>query len=167
MATASRTLGIYCFGGESLSLWHSTSFGPTEKTFGAYLLSTASCVCAASCQLGPGDSCTVTTPKETGKGCSGSHASTTSRALVAKRKCDQYSSEKSDWLKIRNPHYSQWVGRRELFERERETEPSSGTGPVAFGLVRASGRFCGSRPMCPVLDGVSRYRTIWHLPFVR
>ena len=43
--------------------------------------------------------------------------------LVAKRKSDPYSSEKSGWLKIRNPRYSQWTGRQELFERERETEP--------------------------------------------
>jgi hypothetical protein len=29
----------------------------------------------------------------------------------------------SSWLKIRNRNYSQWVGREELFERERHTEP--------------------------------------------
>jgi len=27
------------------------------------------------------------------------------------------------WYKIRNRYYSQWVGREELFERERETDP--------------------------------------------
>jgi len=42
--------------------------------------------------------------------------------VVAKRRADPYSSEKSGWLKIRNRRYSQWIGRQELFERERETE---------------------------------------------
>jgi bifunctional non-homologous end joining protein LigD len=40
--------------------------------------------------------------------------------IVAKRKFGPYSSEKSDWLKIRNSQYSQSINREELFERERE-----------------------------------------------
>jgi bifunctional non-homologous end joining protein LigD len=44
--------------------------------------------------------------------------------IVAKRKFDPYSSKKSDWLKIRNSQYSQWINREELFERERESEPN-------------------------------------------
>ena len=44
--------------------------------------------------------------------------------IVAKRKPDPYSFENSGWLKIRNSEYSQWIDREELFERERETEPS-------------------------------------------
>ncbi len=39
--------------------------------------------------------------------------------IVAKRKPDPYLPEHASWLKIRNQNYSQWVGREELFERER------------------------------------------------
>jgi bifunctional non-homologous end joining protein LigD len=40
--------------------------------------------------------------------------------IVAKRKPGLYMPEQStSWLKIRNRNYSQWVGREELFERER------------------------------------------------
>jgi ATP-dependent DNA ligase len=34
--------------------------------------------------------------------------------------------EQSSWFKIRNPRYSQWAGREELFERERHEEPTPG-----------------------------------------
>lgn len=44
--------------------------------------------------------------------------------IVAKRRIDPYSCEHSGWLKIRNPQYSQWINREELFERERTAEPS-------------------------------------------
>ena len=43
--------------------------------------------------------------------------------IVAKRKGDPYLLEHASWLKIRNRNYSQWIGREELFERERETDP--------------------------------------------
>jgi bifunctional non-homologous end joining protein LigD len=43
--------------------------------------------------------------------------------IVAKRKFDPYLPEQANLLKIRNRKYSQWVGREELFERERETSP--------------------------------------------
>lgn len=43
--------------------------------------------------------------------------------IVAKRRGDPYLPEHASWLKIRNQNYSQWVGREELFERERETDP--------------------------------------------
>ena len=43
--------------------------------------------------------------------------------IVAKRKPDPYLPEHASWLKIRNQNYSQWVGREELFERERESNP--------------------------------------------
>jgi bifunctional non-homologous end joining protein LigD len=47
--------------------------------------------------------------------------------IVAKRKIDPYVIERSSlWLKIRNRKYSQWVGREELFERERHKEPVAG-----------------------------------------
>jgi bifunctional non-homologous end joining protein LigD len=48
--------------------------------------------------------------------------------IVAKRKFAPHESEreKSSWFKIRNPHYSQWAGREELFERERHEEPTPG-----------------------------------------
>jgi bifunctional non-homologous end joining protein LigD len=42
--------------------------------------------------------------------------------IVAKRKSDPYLPEHAEWLKIRNRSYSQWVGREELFERERKQE---------------------------------------------
>jgi len=36
---------------------------------------------------------------------------------------DPYVVEHASWLKIRNREYSQWVGREELFERERGRDP--------------------------------------------
>jgi bifunctional non-homologous end joining protein LigD len=42
--------------------------------------------------------------------------------IVAKRKSDPYLPEHANWLKIRNREYSQWVGREELFERERQSD---------------------------------------------
>ena len=38
------------------------------------------------------------------------------------RMSDPYLPERATW-KIRNRNYSQWVGREELFEREREGDP--------------------------------------------
>jgi hypothetical protein len=32
----------------------------------------------------------------------------------------------TSWLKIRNPRYSQWVGREKLFEKERKSDPEVG-----------------------------------------
>jgi ATP-dependent DNA ligase len=43
--------------------------------------------------------------------------------IVAKRKSHPYLPEHATWLKIRNREYSQWIGREELFERERESDP--------------------------------------------
>jgi bifunctional non-homologous end joining protein LigD len=43
--------------------------------------------------------------------------------VVAKRNSDPYLPEYATWLKIRNRHYSQWIGREELFERERASNP--------------------------------------------
>jgi len=43
--------------------------------------------------------------------------------IVAKRKFDPYIPGQASWLKIRNTNYSQWEGREELFNRERETDP--------------------------------------------
>ena len=44
--------------------------------------------------------------------------------IVAKRKDSTYRpQETTTWLKIRNTDYSQWAGREELFERERECDP--------------------------------------------
>jgi len=42
--------------------------------------------------------------------------------MVAKHKYDPYLPN-AEWLKIRNRYYSQWAGRVELFERERDTDP--------------------------------------------
>jgi bifunctional non-homologous end joining protein LigD len=43
--------------------------------------------------------------------------------IVAKRKFDPYIEKQASWLKIRNTNYTQWEGREELFERERESDP--------------------------------------------
>lgn len=43
--------------------------------------------------------------------------------IVARRKFDPYLPKQASWLKIRNTNYSQWEGRGELFERERESDP--------------------------------------------
>ena len=43
--------------------------------------------------------------------------------IVAKRKFDPYLEHHARWLKIRNQHYSQWIGREELFEGERGGTP--------------------------------------------
>ena len=43
--------------------------------------------------------------------------------IVAKRKYDPYLPDLARWLKIRNTDYSQWAGRQELFDRERESDP--------------------------------------------
>ncbi len=42
--------------------------------------------------------------------------------IVAKRKFDPYIENQASWLKIRNAAYTQWEGREELFERERESD---------------------------------------------
>jgi hypothetical protein len=47
--------------------------------------------------------------------------------IVANRKVDPYLPDGSTfWLKIRNPNYSQLIGREELFERERSMNPDEG-----------------------------------------
>ena len=43
--------------------------------------------------------------------------------IVAKRESDPYLPQQANWLKIRNQNYSQWIGREELFERERGSDP--------------------------------------------
>jgi ATP-dependent DNA ligase len=43
--------------------------------------------------------------------------------IVAKRKFDPYIENQAKWLKIRNTACLQWVGREELFDRERESDP--------------------------------------------
>ena len=43
--------------------------------------------------------------------------------IVAKRKFDPYIEKQASWRKIRNTNYSQWAGREELFDREREVDP--------------------------------------------
>jgi hypothetical protein len=48
--------------------------------------------------------------------------------IVAKQKFGPYVAdrEQSTWYKIRNREYSQMVGREELFERDRHSEPVPG-----------------------------------------
>jgi hypothetical protein len=44
--------------------------------------------------------------------------------IVAKRRFDPYLLDGSaSWFKIKNPSYSQWAGREELFEHEPSTDP--------------------------------------------
>jgi bifunctional non-homologous end joining protein LigD len=43
--------------------------------------------------------------------------------VVAKHKGEPYLPEHATWYKIRNRDYSQWIGREELFERERQSDP--------------------------------------------
>jgi ATP-dependent DNA ligase len=43
--------------------------------------------------------------------------------IVGKPKGSPYVPDHANWLKIRNRSYSQWVGREELFERERGGDP--------------------------------------------
>lgn len=43
--------------------------------------------------------------------------------IVAKREGDPYLADHATWFKMRNSNYSQWVGREELFERERGSDP--------------------------------------------
>ena len=45
--------------------------------------------------------------------------------IVAKRKFGPYLPGQASWLKIRNTSYSQWEGRQDLFDRERERDPDS------------------------------------------
>ena len=43
--------------------------------------------------------------------------------VVAKRNCDPYLRARRVGLKMRNTDYSQWAGREEVFNRERESDP--------------------------------------------
>ena len=61
--------------------------------------------------------------------------------IVAKRKSDPYLLERATWLKIRNQGYSQWVGREELFERERGADPDMAGWDEC---VRACAAFAGA-----------------------
>jgi hypothetical protein len=57
--------------------------------------------------------------------------------IVAKHQHAPYDPEKSTWAKIRNPNYSQMVGREELFERERHREPVPGWHTCALASAAA------------------------------
>jgi bifunctional non-homologous end joining protein LigD len=39
--------------------------------------------------------------------------------IVAKRADGGYTPEATTWVKVKNPHYSQWDGRSDLFQRKR------------------------------------------------
>ncbi len=45
--------------------------------------------------------------------------------IVAKHRFGPYLQEQAQWKKIRNQKYSQWAGREEFFEREREVDPDA------------------------------------------
>src|SRR5262249_14350705 len=59
--------------------------------------------------------------------------------IVAKQMFAPYTFERqiSTGYKIRNPHYSQMIGREKLFERERHDEPVAGWHRCALACVRA------------------------------
>ena len=57
--------------------------------------------------------------------------------IVAKLQHAPYSPEQTSWFKIRNRNYSQWVGRDELFERERHKEPVPGWHACTLAAARA------------------------------
>jgi len=48
--------------------------------------------------------------------------------IVAKQRFSPYTPDReiSTWYKIRNPRYSQMIGREKLFDRERHDEPVAG-----------------------------------------
>jgi bifunctional non-homologous end joining protein LigD len=48
--------------------------------------------------------------------------------IVAKHRGGHYTADRetTTWFKIRNPDYSQWEGRVEAFERDRQAEPGPG-----------------------------------------
>lgn len=58
--------------------------------------------------------------------------------IVAKQKTDPYLVEHASWLKIRNQNYSQWIGREELFERERSSDPDLAGWDECFRACAAS-----------------------------
>jgi len=61
--------------------------------------------------------------------------------VVAKDKFAPYFAEgQSTWFKVRNRSYSQWVGREELFERERGSDPDAHGGWDSCVLACAGGR---------------------------
>ena len=60
--------------------------------------------------------------------------------VVAKHKRGLYLPEgDTTWFKIRNRGYSQWVGREELFERERERNPDVGLWDSCVQACAATG----------------------------
>jgi hypothetical protein len=59
--------------------------------------------------------------------------------IVAKQKFGP--QEHGTWYKIRNREYSQMVGREELFELDRHSEPVPGSAAAPAPLVRICARF--------------------------
>jgi hypothetical protein len=58
--------------------------------------------------------------------------------IVAKQKCSSYLQDHAEWLKICNRDYSQWVGREELLERERDTSPDFDLWDACANRLRGS-----------------------------
>ena len=55
--------------------------------------------------------------------CTSLPARTTWKASSLSASADPYIANQTSWLKIRNTSYSQWEGREELFDRERDSDP--------------------------------------------
>src|SRR5215813_4847700 len=70
---------------------------------------------------------TPTTSKRLPRDCSNWSVRSTWKALLPSRSAS-YTAQReiSTWYKIRNPRYSQMVGREKLFEREWHDEPVAG-----------------------------------------
>jgi len=60
--------------------------------------------------------------------------------IVAKQKFSPYVTERehSTWFKIRNRAYSQMVGREELFDRDRHSEPAPGWHSCGLAALRST-----------------------------
>jgi len=71
----------------------------------------------------------------------------TSRCIVAKHQHAPYDPGKSTCFKIRNPNYSQMVGREELFEREEAKGACSGVAHLRIGICSGK-RNLGKRRLC-------------------
>ena len=125
---AIRTLKTCSSDGASLVSMLSTSFRVKGKTCAIFLLSNESTNSSRSCRHELSGCYIAITSNSHAKSSSGWACERDLEGIVAKRKFDPYLPDRNVrwykiWYKIRNRNYSQWVGREELFERERDSDP--------------------------------------------
>jgi hypothetical protein len=97
--------------------------GATAKICGTCRSLTARFGCGRLCRSGVSDFCIVDHVEQDGEGLFRLACQHDLEGVVAKWKSGQYlPQEPSSWVRIRNRNYSQWVGREELFEKERGYE---------------------------------------------